>query len=332
MSGFASVAMSAARKILPEDRFVCVSCGGEQAPRRPVVCSDPVNRPFDLIRCGACGLVQRYPRPVPAQAAALYGEDYYVFEERESLRWARAVQQYAIHVARWETAGFRRLLDVGCALGHFAALAARRSWRVLGLDISGEAVSRAALRFDLDFRAGPLSCHTGTLPPFDLVFLGDVIEHVSEPGTFLRQIRQVLAPRGVVCIDTPNWGSAWRRRGRSHWLGLNRFHINLFDADSLTRLLTACGFADIRTGSYTHYRYEGWARRPEVQALVGRMPNVLAWRINRFLDRRGARTPWAILREHPPATLEDALRLLDDVGDGIPMPDTSRGDGDNHVG
>lgn len=273
--------------------------------------------------------MQQYPRSPAEKIAVVYGEDYYVFEENESLRWARAVQQYAVHVLQWETAGFRRLLDVGCALGNFAALAARRGWRVAGIDISGAAVSRAALRYGLDFRAGPLGRHVGTLPPFDLIFLGDVLEHVAEPGTLLGQVRQVLTPRGVVCIDTPNWGSTWRRRGRSHWVGLNRYHINLFDPEALTGLLAASGFAGIRTGSYTHYRYEGWGRRPEVQAVVSRMPHMLAWRINRFLDHRGARTPWTILREHPPATLDDALHLLDDFGDGISLPDTSRRDGDN---
>ena len=312
--------MPASPKTFPGERFACVSCGQQQTPRRTVIRSDPSSRPFDLIQCGACGLVQQYPRPEPARAAAAYDENYYVFAEDEPLRWARTVQQYAIHVARWETPHYRRLLDVGCALGHFAAVADARKWSVVGLDISSEAVSRAAERFGLDFRAGPLSQHVGTLPPFDLAFLGDIIEHVPKPAAFLMQVRQVLAPDGVVCIDTPNWGSSWRRRGRSHWLGLNRFHINLFDADSLTRLLTSCGFTDVQTGSYTHYRYEGWARRPEVQAVVDRMPNALAWRINRFLKRRAARTPWTMLREAPPATLEESLRFLDGISKEAPAP------------
>ena len=75
--------------------------------------------------------------------AALYGAAYYVFEEKEDDRWARAVQQYVIHLLPHETKSPKRLLDVGCALGHVAALAQRRGWRVTGIDISASAVSRA---------------------------------------------------------------------------------------------------------------------------------------------------------------------------------------------
>ena len=309
----------------------CVSCEREQAYRRPVLRSDAARRPFDLVRCAACGLVQQYPRYTAERISALYDEEYYVFAEDEACRWARALQQYAIHILRWETGAYRRLLDVGSALGHCSALAARRGWRVVGLDVSPEAVSRSAVQFGLDVRAGRLEQHRQTLPPFDVVFLGDVLEHVPEPVAFMRGVHQVLSPGGVVCIDTPNWGGRWRRWGRGRWLGLNRFHINLFDADSLARLLASCGFDEIEMGSYTNYRYESWANRPELQPFIQRLPRQLAWRINRFLERRAGRKPWAMLRESPPATLEATLGLLDDLTTRRKSLDVPRLAGDNLI-
>ncbi len=280
---------------------------------RPVVRSDPDERPFEMVRCTACGLVQQFPREPAAAIESQYGEAYDALGGEEPSRWARAVQQYALHIQRWETPRYRRLLDMGCAGGHLAALANRRGWHVVGIDISPEIISGAAVRLGLDFRAGLLSRHRLTLPPFDLVFLGDVLEHVPEPSDFLRDVRGVLSPGGVVCIDTPNWAGRWRRWGRSHWLGLNRYHINLFDAASLSRLLASCGFVDAETGSYTNYRYESWAHRPEPQAFIGKMPRPLAWRVNRFLERRIGRSPWSILCNRPPASLDEALAMLDEV-------------------
>jgi len=199
------------------------------------------------------------------------------------------------------------------------------------MDISPEAVSRAVVRFGHDFRGGALARHRDTLPPFDLVFLGDIVEHVPEPVAFLCDVRNVLAPDGIVCIDTPNWGSPWRRWGRRHWLGLNRFHVNLFDGDSLAGLLCSCGFGDLKMGSYTHYRYESWANRPEPQVVIQKMPSLLAWRINRFLARRSLRKPLAILRESPPTTLDEACRLLDEPP-ATPDPwDDVRHCGDNLI-
>ncbi len=309
MTGFASTAMAPLESAQSDPLFQCVVCGCEHPEPTCVMPASPADRPFDLVRCHQCGLVEQWPRYTPAELKSLYTGDYYVFSEEATLRWARAVQQYTVHLRPLEPGKGRRLLDVGCALGHLAALCQGRGWRVVGLDLSAEAVSRAAANFDIHVRAGSLSQFRETLPPFDVVMLGDVLEHVPEPRVFLREVREVLAPDGVVCIDTPNWGSWWRRLGRSHWLGLNRYHINIFDANSLTGLLMACGFRDIRTGSYTHSRYASWANRPEVQRIVGMLPDVIAWRVNRFLARCRFPTMWKPLRDNPPSSLSEALKL-----------------------
>ncbi len=294
----------------PTMTFRCVACERAVPIIHVVFAADPNQRPFDLVRCESCGLVQQWPRYGSRELAALYDDRYYVFGEDEPARWARAVQQYAVHVLPWERPQYRRLLEVGSAMGHFSALAARRGWRVVGLDLSAEAVSEASARFGLDFRAGPLRRHRDTLPPFDLIFLGDVLEHVPSPVELLRDVRQLLAPDGVVCIDTPNFGSWWRRLGGRRWLGLNRYHINLFDAGTLGRLLADCGYTDIRLAAYTHYRHESWSVRPELQRWVGLLPKAVAWRVNRFLERRSRRSPWQALRDAPPATPEAAQTLL----------------------
>ncbi len=258
----------------------------------------------------ACGLVQRQPRIGAANTDAQYDGAYYVFHEDEPLRWARAAQQYAVHLRALESRHPRRLLDIGCAAGHLSALARYRGWRVTGLDVSAEAVSRAVAQFGIDARAGALSLHLATLPTFDVVFLGDVIEHVDDPIAFLREVRAALSPSGVVCIDTPNWGSFWRRVGGRRWIGLNRYHVNLFDAASLSRLLETTGFCDVRCGSYTHYRYAAPAARPEVDAWIGALPSALAWRVRSWLPRAGRFGAWRMLRDIPPDSVETTGRCV----------------------
>ncbi len=306
----------------------CAACGLRQARRRPVLRGDPGRRPFDLLRCLECGLVQQHRSGAAGPVAVMDSEDHDLFAEEETSRWARAAQRYAVHAARWETSRYRRLLDLGCGLGHFSAVAERCGWRVVGLDHSPAAVGEAAVRFGLDFRAGSLGRHRDALPPFDLVFLGGIIEKVREPAELLGDIHRLLAPGGVVCIDTPNWGSTWRRWGRGHWVGLSRAPLNLFDADSLTGLLEWCGFGGIRTGSYTPCCCESWAERPEPQALIRRLPASVAERINRFWAARGRRKPWAALREDPPATLDETVAWLREWSSRRSGPDTSRRSGD----
>lgn len=291
--------------------MTCAACKAITNAGRPVLRANGGSLPFDLHKCRACGLVQQQPRETASRLAAHYDGDYYVFQEAEPLRWARAVQQFLVHLRPLETRAPKRLLDVGCAMGHLCALAKRRGWRVSGLDISADAVSKAVVQFGIDARAGRLSQYLQTFPRFDVVMLGDVIEHVENPASLLRDVRRCLAPGGTVCIDTPNWGG-WRRRiGRSRWLGINPFHVNLFNTESLSSLLERCGFGDIRVASYTHYRHASLASRPELQPLIRRAPAALAWRLNALFDRVARRDVWAELRRTPPDSLEAAATTVD---------------------
>ncbi|MBX3394189.1 MAG: class I SAM-dependent methyltransferase [Phycisphaerae bacterium] len=289
----------------------CVGCGLMQSPGRPALRRNGGTLPFDLHRCGGCGLVQQHPRESTAKLAAHYGHNYYVFKEDNARRWARAVQQYCIHLRGLERRSPKRLLDVGCALGHLAALAKRRGWRVTGIDVSAEAVSRAVSTFSIDALAGQLSQYLSVLPRFDVVFLGDVLEHVGDPARFLLNVHSCLAPNGVVCIDTPNWGGWWRRVARSRWIGINPFHVNLFDGRSLGAMLARCGMDVTRTTSYTHCRYAAPSARPELRGLIGAMPDALAWRTGALLDRMSRIGAWADLRTAPPTTLDTAAATAD---------------------
>jgi 2-polyprenyl-3-methyl-5-hydroxy-6-metoxy-1,4-benzoquinol methylase len=42
------------------------------------------------------------------------------------------------------------------------------------------------------------------LEPFDVVVAGEVIEHLDEPGPFLRAMRELAKPDGVLLVTTPN--------------------------------------------------------------------------------------------------------------------------------
>ncbi len=301
----------AKRAAAPDKTFQCIACGRDNKTRRPLLRLRQAAE-FALYRCADCKLVQKFPRYTSGELTALYNDAYYVFGENEEDRWARAVQQYVVHLLPLESKSSKRLLDVGCALGHFAALAEARGWRVIGADLSAGAVSKAATNFGLDVRSGPIERHLTTIPPCDVVFLGDVIEHVPHPVAFLKSIKSVLAPNGTLKIDTPNWNSRWRVIGGARWLGLNPYHINLFDPQSINVCLTRAGYTADEVRTYTNYRYETWGSRPEVHWLLDLGPKAISWRAHRFLQRYSGFTKWSPLRRRKPESLDDARRYVSD--------------------
>ena len=111
--------------------------------------------------------------------------------------------------ARAPFAGLR-LLDIGCGGGLLCEPMARLGFEVVGVDASAENVGTEkahadALGLAIDYRASTaedlLAAGAG---PFDLVLNMEVIEHVADPGQFLRDTARLIAPGGMMIVATLN--------------------------------------------------------------------------------------------------------------------------------
>ncbi|MEZ5987626.1 MAG: methyltransferase domain-containing protein [Planctomycetota bacterium] len=132
----------------------------------------------------------------------------------------------------------RRVLDAGCGEGYGAAMLAEVAAAVTGVDVSAEAVARAAARYarpGLRFvEVGP----DGPFPPeeggYDLVTSFEVLEHVADPGGYLDRLAAAMAPGGLLVLSSPN-GPYYRDERGEH----NPYHVHEPDLDELARWLRA---------------------------------------------------------------------------------------------
>jgi SAM-dependent methyltransferase len=146
-----------------------------------------------------------------------------------------------------------RVLDVGCGCGANAQAIHERNreaW-VLGIEPNARAAELARGLCDEVFhgtlddwrRAGR------TDAAFDAVILSDVLEHVSDPIAFLRDMLTTDALRDALWIvSVPNY-AVWYNRistllGRQHyaWSGLwDRTHLRFYTRRSVREVLEYCG-------------------------------------------------------------------------------------------
>jgi len=266
---------------------------------------------FPLWRCRSCGLVFNWPRLPSGAIEGQYDQDYYVFKLPPARRWMRAAQLYLEYLLPLERLPSRRLLEIGCARGDLLAIARERGWEVQGVELSRHAGESARAEHGLPIRIGTLDEHAAELRDFDVVIATDVIEHVPTPLSFVRGLRNTLCPGGMCLLETPNWGGTWRHVGGRRWLGINPFHVFLFDARSLVELMRRSGFLSCRLSSTTHAAYSSWSTRPELEPLLARLPAGLRWRANRWLDALTTAPAARRLLGNPPDSLPAALRQIE---------------------
>ena len=147
-----------------------------------------------------------------------------------------------------------RLLDIGCSSGYSTELvfgAYVKRMTCVGLDISVSALKLANHRGIL-CAAGDIE---DSLPfasnCFDVIFAGEVIEHIIEIDSFLFEVRRCLKARGLLVLTTPNLA---RLIDRIRFLvGLPpkqtipmhrylKYHVTPFTYASLKTSLRRCGY------------------------------------------------------------------------------------------
>jgi SAM-dependent methyltransferase len=223
---------------------------------------------FEYIECAACGTLQIAEVP---DLARHYPADYYSLAETGTPliaeNWRRRLlarlagrffrngfvplMAYLIRHREWLEKEFppslrepmlglrpdSAILDFGCGNGRLL-----RALRLYGFnDLTG---ADAFIERDLEFPDGVrvLKQGLGEIErKFDLVMLHHSFEHLPDPESSLRGIRELIAPGGFCLIRIPLKAEAWNRYGVD-WFQLDApRHLFLFTESSFRDLAGKCG-------------------------------------------------------------------------------------------
>ncbi len=90
---------------------------------------------------------------------------------------------------------------------------------------------------------------------YDVVFAGEIIEHIFDDRKFVEQIREVLSPGGIFAMTTPNLHFLVNRIvmafGRMPYFAWEPYHYHFYSRRVLTDMIRECGL-DVRGVTSSH--------------------------------------------------------------------------------
>lgn len=126
----------------------------------------------------------------------------------------------------------RSILDVACGIGGFVDAASRRGWTIQGIELAEGAVA-IARKFNLNVQNVDFFSDSILAGSRDIVTMFEVIEHLPNPGAFLRRAEEVVRPGGLIYLTTPNFNSLERRVVGSQWHNIHLAHITYFTPNTI---------------------------------------------------------------------------------------------------
>lgn len=188
---------------------------------------------------------------------------------------ARSLDSHGQFFAPYITPGLT-VLDCGCGPGSITlGIAARVApGRVIGVDFGSSQIERAraaaasARLENVTFETADCYSLPFADESFDRVFSHALMEHLSDPGRALSELRRVLKPEGIIGVCSPDWGgfvlappSAELTNAVDAYTALQgRNGGDVQVGRKLGMYLQRSGFEDIRMSA----RYECYASLPHI--------------------------------------------------------------------
>lgn len=141
-----------------------------------------------------------------------------------------------------------QVLDVGCSKGYIAREIKKKGCSVVGIDLNNEDLNEAKKHCDRTILGDVTK--KDIKEKFDVIILGDIIEHVSQPADLLKKLHGNLNKGGHILISTPNIVNIYPRL--KIFLGsfdyedigfFDRTHLRFFTLKTFKKMIADSGYS-----------------------------------------------------------------------------------------
>jgi 2-polyprenyl-3-methyl-5-hydroxy-6-metoxy-1,4-benzoquinol methylase len=141
-----------------------------------------------------------------------------------------------------------KVLDVGAASGTLARMCQNKMLRLFGVEPNPDWAQMASPMYEKMWVCSISDLEESALSGYDVVVLGDILEHVPTPEIVLNQLVEYQVPGARFIISVPNVANLWVRLnllfGRFDYADrgiLDRTHLRFFTRKTLVAMLENAG-------------------------------------------------------------------------------------------
>lgn len=202
-----------------------------------------------IVKCNKCGLIYVNPQIKAKELIDAYKKESNSFYTDDAEERINSFKE-SIKFVEENYPNKGKILDIGTSAGFFLKAAKDNGWKCYGVEPNRISALRARKEYQLDVREGVLREVKFKDNFFDVVTLWDVLEHMTDPSSELKEVYRILKPGGMVVINYPDMGSFLAKITASKWWFIFSVHLFYFDQSSIKKILSKNGFDNFKFKKY----------------------------------------------------------------------------------
>ncbi len=246
--------------------------GNRSIPSCPLCASQRLNefplqyayrgRQFSGKKCHRCSFVFLSPRPTEEDLRSLYSDEYFLHDGADcgahsatdyrtaAIRGSVKFPEILGWIKKYKPSG--DFFEVGCGMGLFLDFARNNGYTVRGIEFARLGTQICREELDLDVQQGRFEDFPAPENRYDVVFMGDVLEHMVDPLAMTAKARSMLRADGILAVEVPSMFNSIVGRAAAAGLALLKkkknmsippYHINEFTPRTVKAILKAAGFS-----------------------------------------------------------------------------------------
>jgi len=238
----------------------CPLCKHERSRNFPIYYEFNRKR-FQARQCPACTFVFIDPRPAVDELKLLYSDEYFLHDgadfgahsptdyETAAIKGSVKFPEILGSIKKFKPSG--EFFEVGCGMGYFLDYARKEGYAVSGIEYAELGAHTCREKFGLNVRRSSFEEFPEQPDHYDVIFMGDVLEHLIEPLEMLKKAYTMLRSSGVVAVEVPSMFNSitgrmavagFRMLGIQKNMPMPPYHVNEFTPKTLRAIIEQAGF------------------------------------------------------------------------------------------